>query len=135
MAEESSMEIKAVIDRVLSSFNSKNANLFNSSFGGEVVIVDGFAPFRWIGPNAQERWWTEAERWGEELGVASEHLSVEKMLHCQVVGTRAYAVLSATLTIGLKKGEWIIRPGILIYTLIKVGGEWKAESQTWGRLN
>jgi len=49
----------------------------------------------------------------EELGVASEHISVEKTLHCQVVGTRAYAVLSATLTIGLKKGESIIRPGIL----------------------
>ena len=67
----------------------------------------------------------------EELGVASEHISVEKTLHCQVVGTRAYAVLSATLTIGLKKGESIIRPGILIYTLIKLGGEWKAQSQTW----
>jgi hypothetical protein len=44
-----------------------------------------------------------------------------------VVRTRAYAVLSATLTIGLKKGESIIRPGILIYTLIKLGAEWKAE--------
>jgi hypothetical protein len=66
----------------------------------------------------------------EELRVASEHISVEKTLHCHVVGTGAYAVLSATLTIGLKKEESIIRPGILIYTLIKLGGEWKAQSQT-----
>ena len=79
------------------------------------------------------RWWAEAERLAEELGVASEHISVEKTLHCQVVGTRAYAVLSATLTIALKKGESIIGPGILICTLIKLGGEWKAVSQTWGR--
>ena len=95
------------------AFNSKNSKLFNDSFGGEVAIIDGFAPFRWSGPNAQARWWAEAELWVEELGVASEHISVEKTLHCQVVGTRAYAVLSATLTIGLKKGESIIRPGIL----------------------
>ena len=100
-----------------------------------MAIIDGFAPFRWTGPNAQARWWADAERWGEQLGVASERISVEKTLHWQVVGTRAYAVLSATLTIGLKKGESIIRPGILIYTLIKLSGEWKAESQTWGRLN
>lgn len=135
MSQEPSKEIKAVVDSVLGAFNGKDSKLFNDSFGGEVAIIDGFAPFRWTGPNAQARWWTEAERWGEDLGVASEHISVEKTLHCQVVGTRAYTVLSATLTIGLKKGESIIRPGILIYTLIKLGGEWKAESQTWGRLN
>ena len=135
MLEEPFEEIRAVVDSVLGAFNSKNSKLFNDLFSGEVAIIDGFAPFRWTGSNAQARWWTEAEQWGEELGVASEHISVEKPLHCQVVGTRAYAVLSATLTIGLKKGESIIRPGILIYTFIKVGGEWKAESQTWGRLN
>lgn len=135
MSLEPSKEIKAVVDSVLGAFNNKNSKLFSDSFGGEVAIIDGFAPFRWTGPNAQARWWAEAERWAEELGVASEHISVEKTLHCQVVGSRAYAVLSATLTIGLKKGESIIRPGILIYTLIKLGGEWKAESQTWGRLD
>ena len=135
MLQEQFEEIRAVVDSVLDAFNSKNSKLFNDLFGGEVAIIDGFAPFRWTGPNAQARWWTEAEQWAEEFGVASERISVEKLLHCQVVGTRAYAVLSATLTIGLKKGESIIRPGILIYTLIKIGGEWKAESQTWGRLN
>ena len=122
-------------DSVLGAFNSKNSKLFNDPFSGEVAIINGFASLGWTGPNAQARWWAEAERWGEELGVASEHISVEKTLHCQVVGTRAYAVLSATLTIGLKKGESIIRPGILVYTLIKLGGQWQVESQTWGRLN
>jgi hypothetical protein len=55
---------------------------------------------------------------------------LKKTLHWQVVGTRAYAVPSATLTIALEKGESIIRPGILIYTVIKLSGQWKAESQT-----
>jgi hypothetical protein len=44
-------------------------------------------------------WWAEAVRLAEELRVASEHISLEKTLHCHVVGTRAYAVLSATLKI------------------------------------
>ena len=104
MSQESSKEIKAVVDSVLGAFNGKDSKLFNDSFGGEVAIIDGFAPFRWTGPNAQARWWAEAERGGEDLGVASEHIFVEKTLHCQVVGTRAYTVLSATLSIRLKKG-------------------------------
>jgi len=34
-----------VVDSVLGAFNSKNSKLFNDSFGGEVAIIDGFAPF------------------------------------------------------------------------------------------
>jgi hypothetical protein len=45
MSQEPSKEIKAVVDTVLGAFNSKNSKLFNDSFGGEVAIIDGFAPF------------------------------------------------------------------------------------------
>ena len=79
--------------------------MFNSVFGEDVVIVDGFAPFRWIGPGAEARWWTDAETWGKAGGVLKEHLSFEEIRCCEVSGTRAYAVLSATLTITLKAGE------------------------------
>jgi len=50
MSQEPSKEIKAVVDRVLGAFNSKKSKLFNDSFGGEVAIIDGFAPFslNWI---------------------------------------------------------------------------------------
>src|SRR5262249_42239171 len=109
-------------------------SLFKSTFGGDVVIVDGFAPSRWLGPNAQGRWWADAEKWANDLGVLHEHISVEAVRHWQVVGTRAYAALSATLTITLRKGEPITRPGILTYTFVKLGDEWKAEGHSWGRL-
>jgi hypothetical protein len=100
-----------------------------------VVIVDGFAPYRWLGPTAQSRWWADAETWAKDLGVLGEYISIQKILHWQVVGTRAYAVISATLTITLQKGEPITRPGILTYTLVKLGEDWKAEGHTWGRLS
>jgi hypothetical protein len=128
-------EIKQVIDTALSAFNAKDYTAFNNTFGGEVVIIDGFAPFRWIGPDAQGRWWSEAERWAKDLGVVSEHIAVEKVLHWQVVGTRAYAVLSATLKITLQQREPIIRPGILTYTLVKLDADWKAEGHAWARLS
>src|SRR5215831_17102954 len=89
-------EIKHVIDTALGAFNAKNYTAFNSTFGGEVVIIDGFAPFRWVGPDAQGQWWADAERWAKDLGVLSEQIIVEKVEHWQVVDTRAYVVLSAT---------------------------------------
>ena len=72
MSNELLAEIKAVIDMALTAFNSKKGALFESTFGGEVVVVDGMAPYRWTGPNAQGRWFADAERWAHELGVANE---------------------------------------------------------------
>ena len=128
-------EIRVVIETALGAFNNKDLARFNSTFAGHVVIVDGFAPYRWLGPDAQRRWWDDAEKWGHDLGVAGEHLSIREILHWQIVGSRAYAVVSATLTITLREGEPIIRPGILTYTFEKVGEDWKADAQTWGRLS
>jgi ketosteroid isomerase-like protein len=128
-------EIMALINTSLDAFNRKDSIGFNSAYGGDVVIVDGFAPFRWIGPGAEARWWADAETWAKEGGVLKEHISIEEVRHSEVSGNRAYAVLSATLTITLKAGESIVRPGILVYTFARQGDVWKAEGHTWGRLS
>ena len=45
MPNEPPAEIKAVIDTALGGFNDKDSPRYNSAFGGEVVIVDGIAPY------------------------------------------------------------------------------------------
>jgi hypothetical protein len=134
MPNELPAEIQAVIDMALTAFNSKQGTLFESVFGGEVVIVDGMAPYRWTGPNAQGHWFADAERWAHELGVANENIAYERIAHAEIVGTHAYVVLSATLSFTLR-GKRGSRSGILTYTLAKHGQEWKIESQAWGRLS
>jgi hypothetical protein len=47
----------------LGAFNSKDAALYSTTFGGHVVIVDGIAPCRWSAPNAQGRGFAPAEKW------------------------------------------------------------------------
>ena len=135
MPKEPPAEIMALINTVLDGFNRKDSAVFNSVFGGDVVIVDGFAPFRWIGPGAVARYWADVETWVKAGGVVKEHMSFEGIRSCEVSGTRAYAALSATLTITLKAGEPIVRPGILVYTFSRQGDVWKAEGHTWGRLS
>src|SRR5215813_14487133 len=95
MPKEPPDEIKALIDKALDGFNRKDSGLYTSSFGGDVVIVDGMAPYRWTGPNAQGRWFADAEKWAHDLGVTDEKIAYENIAHFQVVGTNANVVLPA----------------------------------------
>jgi len=56
-------EIKAVVDRLVGGFNKKDHALYNSAFAGDAIVVDGIAPYRWTGSNAQARWLFDAEKW------------------------------------------------------------------------
>jgi len=131
---EAPAEIQALIDNALGGFNRKNSAQYNSAFGADVVIVDGMAPYRWTGPNAQSRWFADAEKWAHDLGVADENIAYDRIVRTDVVDTHAYVVLSANLSFTLK-GQRANRLGILTFTLAKQADEWKIESQAWGRLS
>jgi ketosteroid isomerase-like protein len=135
MAVDPPSDIMALIETVFTAYNSKNHTLMSGVYGDDVVIVDGFAPFRWVGPNAFNDWWADAEKWVQAGGVENEHLGNQGVLAWGVSGNRAYASISAMLTITLKNGEQIIRPGTLTYSFARTGEVWKAEGHTWGRMN
>lgn len=128
-------EIKALIDTVLGSFNRKDSALYNGAFSEDAVVIDGIAPYRWTGPNAQARWFSDAEKWAHDFGVENETIVCDRIVHSTVVGTHAYVVLSATLFFILKAGQSGSKPGILTFTLAKQGNGWKVESQAWARLS
>jgi len=135
MADQAPEEIMALIDTVFKAYNAKDRALMSSLYGDEVAIVDGFAPFRWSGPDAFNNWWAGAEKLLQAGGVESEHLANQRIKAWGLSGNRAYAAISAVLTLTLKKGEQIIRPGTLTYTFAITGTGWKAEGHTWGRLS
>lgn len=128
-------EIKGLIDRVLRGFNNKDSVLYNSAFSRDAVVIDGIAPYLWTGPNAQARWFSDAEQWVRDFGVESETIVCDRIAHSTVGETHAYVVLSATLFFTLKAGGSGSRPGILTFTFMKQADTWKVESQAWGRLS
>jgi len=131
---EQAAEILSLVNTALRGFNSKDAALYNSAFGGDVVVVDGIAPYRWIGPNAQGRWFADAQKWAHDFSVPDENIAYDRVVRADVVGTHAYIVLSAKLSFTMN-GRPDSRLGILTFTLAKQGDEWKIESQAWGRLS
>jgi ketosteroid isomerase-like protein len=129
-------EIVSIIDTVFKAYSGKDFALLKSAYAdNDLVIVDGFGRYRWVGPNALSEWWAAVEVFFEEFGVMSEYLANEGIRAWGVSGDRAYASISATLTIKLKKGEPIARPGLLTFTFGKQGQAWKAEGHAWGRLS
>jgi ketosteroid isomerase-like protein len=99
------------------------------------VVIDGIAPYRWTGSNAQARWLSDAEKWLHDFGVEKETLVCDKIVHTAVVGTYAYVVILATLSLALNGGQSGSRQGILTFTFAKQDDEWKVGSQAWGRLS
>ena len=124
-------EIQTLIDTHINGFNTQDNDLFLSVFGDTAIIIDGIAPYRWLNPNAPANWLADVAKWREGLGVTSEHLAYE-MGFWNVEGASAYAVISGTLTVGMK-GQSVIRTGTLAYTFANVDGVWKMEAQAWGR--
>jgi ketosteroid isomerase-like protein len=128
-------EVTELIARVFEAYSGKNFSLLKSVYRNNVVIVDGFAPFRWAGPNALDKWWADVKKWVKAGGVQKEHLAYEGICAWGLSGDRAYASISATLMITLSQGKPIVRPGILTLTFARRGKAWKAEGHTWGRLS
>jgi hypothetical protein len=71
-------EINALIDKLVEGFNNKDSALYSSAFGRDAVVIDGIAPYRWTGSNAQARWLSDAEKWLHDFGVESETLVCDK---------------------------------------------------------
>jgi len=128
-------ELVALVETVLKAYSSKDLALLKSVYGGNLVIIDGFGRFRWTGPNAMDEWWADVEQFFKDVDVASEELTSQGIRAWGVNGDRGYVSVSATLTIKRNKGEPIIRPGVLTFTLAKLSNVWKAEGHAWGRLN
>ena len=70
-----------------------------------------------------------------EFSVENETLVCDKILHAAVVGTYAYVVISATLSLKLKTGQSASRQGVLTLTFAKQGDTWAIEAQAWARLS
>jgi ketosteroid isomerase-like protein len=124
-------EIKTLIENHVNAFNTLDIELLGSVFGDTAIIIDGIAPYRWLNPNAPNKWHADAEKWRKDLGVTREHFSYE-MGFWNVEGDYAYAVVSGTLEI-TTKNQTIVRTGNLAYTFAKHDGVWKIEAQAWGR--
>ncbi|HEX3457884.1 MAG TPA: hypothetical protein VHR97_07995 [Candidatus Baltobacteraceae bacterium] len=124
-------EIQALIENHVEGFNTSNIELFGSVFGDTAIVIDGIAPYRWLNPNAPANWLADVEKWRKNFDVTYEHLSYE-MGFWNVEGPYAYAVISGNLTV-TTKGQTVVRTGTLAYTFSKYGGEWKIDSQAWGR--
>ena len=82
-------EIKNLIDMVLVGFNRKDSVRYNSAFGRDAAVIDGIAPYCWTGPNAQARWFSDAEKWVHDYGVENETISSNGIFYSAIVGPHA----------------------------------------------
>lgn len=124
-------ELQRLIDAHITGFNTQDTALFLGVFGDTAIVIDGIAPYRWIGPDAPARWLADVEIWRRDLGVTAEHLAYQ-LGFWNVEGSAAYAVVTGTLTVVIR-GQTMVRTGTLAYTFAHRDGAWAIEAQAWGR--
>lgn len=124
-------EINSLIEAHISAFNDQDDARFISVFNDTAIIVDGIAPYLWLGPNAPANWLADCVLWRKKFGVTREHIAYT-MGFWNVEGDSAYAVISGSLTVVIGD-QPVIRTGTLAYTFAKRDGAWKIGSQSWGR--
>jgi hypothetical protein len=123
--------LKSLVEAHIMGFNTQDNDLFLSVFGDSAIVIDGIAPYRWIGPNAPAQWLADVEKWRTRLGVTDEHLAYE-LGFWNVEGPHAYAVVTGMLTVAIA-GQSVVRTGTLAYTFANRLGVWKIDAQAWGR--
>lgn len=131
MTEAFPCALKSLVEAHIMGFNTQDNEPFLSVFGDSAIVIDGIAPYRWIGPNPPAQWLADVEKWRTGLGVTDEHLAYE-LGFWNVEGPHAYAVLTGMLTVAIA-GQSVVRTATLAYTFANRLGVWKIEAQAWGR--
>lgn len=126
-------EMMAIMEKIAKGFSNKDFELFKSVYASDLVIIDVFPRYRWTGQTATTDYWADIFEFFRKFKVEREEFVLKEILAWGVSGDRGYTSISAVLTIMLKDGKSIVRPGIFALTYAKLDGSWKVDGQSWGR--
>jgi hypothetical protein len=130
-----SQQKAALVKPIATAFNaaaSGNFKLFHDQYAASSAIADEFAPFEWIGRNAQDRWYADFGKTLSELKMTDTKIVLSEPKYLYVAGTRAYAVIPLNVTANIA-GKPYNESGLLAITLRRSGGVWKIATQSWAK--
>jgi ketosteroid isomerase-like protein len=99
-------------------------------FTADATVVDNFAPYRFTPPNGVGKWYD-----GFGADAAASHstdgvIAIKPPRYLHVHGDRAWAVVPTDYRYKLS-GTPELETGALVFTLSRIGGEWKITSMSW----
>lgn len=126
-----SKDLMVPINGSLVAANSNIPGMFDSYTADDVVVVDDFAPYVWRGKGAMSAWWRSFEQAWPVAHISGVHAEGHDITQYKISADAAWIVVPLTITY-TKAEKLTTLNGLWIFTLQKVGADWKITTVTWG---
>ena len=120
-----------VIARMTDAVNHGQMPTAFAAFTASPSIVEDGPPYRWQGPGAPQAWIESMGANAQAKGMTAIDMKLSPATRVEIDGERAYAIVPGLLSYGMKDGHSERASGLLTFTLLKAGGEWKIDTLVW----
>lgn len=120
----------ATVSQFINSFNKGDVKAAEATHAADAVIIDEFAPHRWVGPGAFGAWAADLDKDAKAKGQTNQHVGLGKADRVLVDGDTAYVVVPATYSYK-EKGKAMVEPAHMAFSLAKSADGWKISGWTW----
>lgn len=124
-------DVTVPIHQFIDGFNTGDTKSAYAAYaGGEVVIVDEFAPHLWIGTHAAQDWAADYEKHAQATGVSDGSVKYGAPTRTEVEGDVAYVVIPTVYNYK-EHGKAQTEDGQMTFVLHAENDTWKIAQWTW----
>lgn len=130
-APQSPQEVMAPIHQFIDGFNAGDVKSAYAAYAtGDIIIVDEFAPHRWVGPHAAQEWAADYEKHAQATGVTDGSVKYGPPTRSEIEGKTAYVIVPTVYNYK-QHGNPLSEDGQMTFVLQAEAGGWKISGWTW----
>ena len=124
-------DVMAPIRQFIDGFNKGDTTSGFAAYAkGPTSIIDEFAPFHWIGPEAAHAWADGYDKHTKASGVTDGNVQYGSATRTEIEGDAAYVIVPCTY-LYKENGKSMTEKGQMTFVLSSQDGAWKISSWTW----
>jgi hypothetical protein len=124
-------DVTAPIHQFIDGFNVGDVKSAYAAYAsGDIIIVDEFAPHRWVGPHAPQEWAADFDKRSAASGVSDGSVKYGVPTRTEIEGDVAYVIVP-TVYRYKEHGKPLAEEGQMTFVLHAEAGGWKISGWTW----
>jgi ketosteroid isomerase-like protein len=124
-------DVTKPIHQFIDGFNSGDTKSGYAAYApGDIVIVDEFAPHRWVGPDAAHQWAADYDKHSSAIGVSDGSVKYGRATRTEIEGDVAYVIIPTVYNYK-QHGKPMAEEGQMTFVLHSQADGWKISDWTW----
>jgi hypothetical protein len=124
-------EVTTPIHQFIDGFNNGDTKSAYAAYAtGDILIIDEFAPHRWVGPHAAQDWAADYDKHAQATGVSDGSVKYGAPTRTEIEGDVAYVIVPTRYSYK-ERGKAMTEEGEMTFVLHTEAGGWKISAWTW----